>query len=702
MDKRFYWDYLARQGDKDVNITPWQKIAPNKLCRHIDTSHKLKIRVPGTPSHARTHLVQTATLSNRVGIQIFEETTFSDIPYANYFDVATKWIVMERSSSGIVYDEEDAIGTGLSSSPKHCAIEVTTEVRFSKATWLKGTISSNTVSECRETLALWAEFALELASTVRIMSSTASDSNSSDDWFAPANPPLLPSPGDNIAKRSISGMIDESHASLSSSQPLPLSMSGTALDIGESRSSSLSDNISSEMEGQPTKDIHSCIDPALLPREHSFGNRTVSSVSVSDDDEYFDVEVDDSVVSDVIVRPPSWSSMQVRAALNRRVRSSFDNSYQSSRRNVHSQVYSGVLSSPPGQTFHRSLDDSSVGAAQLLKEAFVVIINFLWWRLRSFSLSELAVYLVPSPHSVLRRLGWAIVMVPSCDFGAIKDSVCAIPIATSKSHPHQQRQSNDNRKVLGGTNIDLYTPIILVFTHAQILLWCIDIAGTNHQHCRREILLGVSIAVSLSSWVGTSLFYRLITYLFLGTPGVSFVESLCISGYGIIGSCTALVSCQLLVLFSHLSGLHISHEIPLSVFGISSGASLGWSFIASRPIQSSVLVLSSISNQRSTPCDNNGNGIGGGSDGADRESKNGITRSAKALLAGAVKNVSWSWSRIICFAIIITTHYEILRYIYHAVIPGQQTACNTFAVLSPADVAKFLSNPKNMMPNIIS
>ena len=58
----FYRDYLALQGDRDVDISPWRQLAPGTLARHIETSHKLKIRVPGTPTHARSHLTQTATV----------------------------------------------------------------------------------------------------------------------------------------------------------------------------------------------------------------------------------------------------------------------------------------------------------------------------------------------------------------------------------------------------------------------------------------------------------------------------------------------------------------------------------------------------------------------------------------------------------------------------------------------------------------
>ena len=120
--------------------------------------------------------------------------------------------------------------------------------------------------------------------------------------------------------------------------------------------------------------------------------------------------------------------------------------------------------------------------------------------------------------------------------------------------------------------MDLFTPVMLAFTQAQILLWCIDVTGTNHAHCRREILLGVAIVVSLSSWIGTALFYHLVAFL-LGARG-SLLQSVCITGYGTFGWCVALVACQLLVLLWHLTGVRVNHEIPLFLFGVPSGAAM--------------------------------------------------------------------------------------------------------------------------------
>ena len=68
---------------------------------------------------------------------------------------------------------------------------------------------------------------------------------------------------------------------------------------------------------------------------------------------------------------------------------------------------------------------------------------------------------------------------------------------------------------------------------------------------------------------------------------------------------------------------------------------------------------------------------------------------------GSVKSwSSWAWPQFLCCFVILIAHYEILRYIFHIVIPNQQHVCNAFSALSPADVAKFLSNPGNLVPNI--
>ena len=259
---------------------------------------------------------------------------------------------------------------------------------------------------------------------------------------------------------------------------------------------------------------------------------------------------------------------------------------------------------------------------------------------------------------------------------------------------------NSGGGVLGcGGVIDLYTPVLLAFTQAQVLLWCIDVTGTNHAHCRREILLGVSIVVSLSSWLGAGLFYHLFTYL-LGSKG-GLLQSLCVTGYGIFGSAAALVGCQLLALLSRLTGVRVSHEIPLFLLGVPSGYAMAASFVGTIRVVAPTPAHQHQHHHR-------GRCLGGGAGGAGTGSSAGAgdvggsgTTARGGSFVGSVKSWStWAWPQFLCCFVILIAHYEILRYIFHIVIPNQQHACNAFSALSPADVAKFLSNPGNLVPNI--
>jgi hypothetical protein len=92
------------------------------------------------------------------------------------------------------------------------------------------------------------------------------------------------------------------------------------------------------------------------------------------------------------------------------------------------------------------------------------------------------------------------------------------------------------------TEGDLYGPTVLTFTLVAILLLTMKTSG----HTVREgTLMGTAIGVSFFYWLGTSLFYFFLAYLFNSNVGITQVLSLV--GYGIFGPCL----CLLLSLMPH-------------------------------------------------------------------------------------------------------------------------------------------------------
>ncbi|XP_062505383.1 protein YIPF3-like [Corticium candelabrum] len=83
---------------------------------------------------------------------------------------------------------------------------------------------------------------------------------------------------------------------------------------------------------------------------------------------------------------------------------------------------------------------------------------------------------------------------------------------------------------------DLYGPTVLTFTLVAILLLTMKASG----HTVREgTLMGTAIGVSFFYWLGTSLLYFFLAYLF--NSSVSLNKVLSLVGYGMFGPCLCLL-----------------------------------------------------------------------------------------------------------------------------------------------------------------
>jgi len=191
---------------------------------------------------------------------------------------------------------------------------------------------------------------------------------------------------------------------------------------------------------------------------------------------------------------------------------------------------------------------------RLLKEALFVGIEFLNWRMRSLSIRSLRPYFTPAPPMIWRRLLTSLIPM-HFKSGSGSASPHAVGTRSSHSSYNPAQSTHLGRDVVATDSFDphgvaarpdLYVPLMLVLTMAQVLLWSIDVTGTTHSHCRRETLLGTSIAMSVGSWAGTAVWYYLVSYV-LGSR-LRFVQALAVSGYGLFGWVLALIAGQLMLL----------------------------------------------------------------------------------------------------------------------------------------------------------
>ena len=94
------------------------------------------------------------------------------------------------------------------------------------------------------------------------------------------------------------------------------------------------------------------------------------------------------------------------------------------------------------------------------------------------------------------------------------------------------RLPHSDRRIQG----DLYGPTVLTFTLVAVLLLTMKTSG----HTVREgTLMGTAIGVSFFYWLGTSLFYYFLAYLFNSSVGI--IQVLALVGYGIFGPCICLL-----------------------------------------------------------------------------------------------------------------------------------------------------------------
>lgn len=137
-------DHFLRKELADINISisPWDVEADreNSVSRVVKSSHKSNVSFPGLSSHAENVKKQILCIQqNGRKLILLENTSFSGIPYSDYFVVNMKWMVET------IEDYSQPL----------CRVQIHVDIVFMKSTWLRGTIESNTKAELRTVCELW-------------------------------------------------------------------------------------------------------------------------------------------------------------------------------------------------------------------------------------------------------------------------------------------------------------------------------------------------------------------------------------------------------------------------------------------------------------------------------------------------------------------------------------------------------------------
>jgi hypothetical protein len=113
---------------------------------------------------------------------------------------------------------------------------------------------------------------------------------------------------------------------------------------------------------------------------------------------------------------------------------------------------------------------------------------------------------------------------------------------------------------------DLWGPSVGVLCLPLVLLMSMEVTKNG---CNQSSTLGNAFVISLTLWMALSAFYRLVG--FVAVPEVTFVESLCVTGYGYFAWSAALALSYLMGLFPVMKGAWLS--IPLVLLGLPASAS---------------------------------------------------------------------------------------------------------------------------------
>lgn len=102
---------------------------------------------------------------NGIGYKIVikETNSFRGIPYADYFNVNTEWVVvaLPPASTQAASNTTPLPSSSRAAGSASCKATVFLDFQFHKSTWLQGTIESNTKAELIEVYELWVESAQE-------------------------------------------------------------------------------------------------------------------------------------------------------------------------------------------------------------------------------------------------------------------------------------------------------------------------------------------------------------------------------------------------------------------------------------------------------------------------------------------------------------------------------------------------------------
>mmetsp|Transcript_8914 Transcript_8914/g.14815 ORF Transcript_8914/g.14815 Transcript_8914/m.14815 type:complete len:736 (+) Transcript_8914:105-2312(+) len=696
LKNKWYENFLANKlQDLNIEIGDWEAL-PGQIdskTRTICSHHPSKVSFPGLPSHAESWKEQVLTVvreGNTTTVTIEETNSFKGIPYADYFNVCTKWVVTssdftassstssvqsasravdkddsgngettsneakgssssislenERSSSismngtssrnhdmsnGDVGDGGGSGGIDANQASPISTVTIYLDFQFHKSTWLQGTIESNTRAELVGIFELWLETAQE---TLRRSMDIHSSSSASELNL------LHPQLKDQEA--ALDGQQQKTPISnaIATNESIEVDMKSTG--TASSMHSSIDGD---DGDGNDIQAVATRVAPRgseqeqqiglLMPRVRSY-EEYPSSYPSDEELEFYDCEEGGGTGT-------GSGGIERAAGLYRGHR---ETERAGSRR----------LSLLAG---HSSADGSDIdvegGRAGRYGGGHPPSSSLLSTSPTSptSSAHETAVNIVETVFVLAQFTYWQVHNFYAYDLKEIFNIEPAGVVARIRN------SFLPGWHTLVLVKPDLYGPLLAVFMLPQSLLISMEI---SRHGCNPTSQLGNALVVSLFIWVGLSSVYRLLALI--TAPTIELKHCLSVTGYSFFSWNLALLS--LFPLENYKETLRIPTMFPLVIFGIPSSLAQGCMFWEHTPTSSMTLQPSALPTSL----------------------QQFATHNARCL-----QRLLWLLPKFVAFVIVAGTHYQFLWYMARVFLPGRRQICQLSALVQPSQYADILT-----------
>lgn len=751
LNENWYRDFLVNQlEDLQVEIGEWQKLDSNSgnevslhMSRKIKSMHPSKVSFPGVPSHAESYksqeLIWTARFKSNSKLVIKELNNFENIPYSDYFNVGTEWIITEHTNLG--KDDKDSKGERIALTK--CSVSISVSINFHKSTWLRGTIESNTHSEVLAIFGMWhdqAKISLLKANAEKLLQPPATATATKSDAFEKDlkmivsdididdalllleidgldGPPVAGEPGDDSGECAMVGESEsetgtayfdcEEGAETRSLRSLRTLQSrhylrgmmdlppggGEALRGGHRRkvNQQTRQQLSAgQVTGHGGGGLHTSSSTSKMAGHRRKGAGGLSLL------QYFGVGGGGAAADDDDDDYDGYHASDRSIGSDDRVEDPLDDD--------------GVLLVGDGGGGEKAMDLRATGDSDPRGVAEVPFAP-------PTSLHELVVTMVDTAFVLAESSVWQVRSFYQTDLRSLFD-ITPVEVGTRLVRSFLPGWHASTLK-----KPDLYGPLLALATLPQVILLSLQVSAAD-DGCSHSAILGNAVVVTLCIWLGLSALYRLLSYVV--APSLTMRCCLSTSGYSLFSWSAAILASVPIEAYEEVGSallpvVHVPLALPLLLFGLPTAVAQGYIFWEYTPLSTVSLAKSKyyatmmmgVAGGAISGTGGSSGSTGGGRKDASSGSVAGAGNACRRCAAFGYTAVGscccaccnvwqstylpwlqmllWRIPKIFAFVLVAGTHYQLLWYVARVFLPGRKRACRLISLMNPVQYADILT-----------